>query len=149
VEPTTSNAKGNSRFTTCREFTLRVKGLPGPKGSRNRNAHGGTYDQSKRAAQWQQDVALQVRSEMIRRGLNAPLQPPYAVTIFFCLPKPKQPSFDWPVVGDLDKLERATLDGLQQGKLLADDKHVVESHTTKAFGLEGFAHIHVSTTDPY
>jgi Holliday junction resolvase RusA-like endonuclease len=124
-----------------------VKGLPGPKGSRNRNAHGGTYDQSKVAAKWQQDVALQVRSAMIGRGLSAPLQPPYAVRIFFCLPQPRNPSFEWPVRGDLDKLERATLDGLQQAGLIA--KHVIESHTTKAWGFEGFAHITVSTTHPY
>lgn len=126
-----------------------AKGLPGPKGSRNvgRRKDGTIYtrEQSARATQWQKDVALQARSAMAGRG---PIEPPYAVTLHFTFPTPKNPSYLWPTKADLDKVERATLDGLKVGGVIVDDKHVIESVTYKRFGDEGYAYISVSQTHP-
>jgi Holliday junction resolvase RusA-like endonuclease len=58
---------------------------------------------------------------------------PYAVALSFLMPRPGRPEHPWPSLGDLDKLERAVLDGLVRGGLLADDRHVVELRSSKAF----------------
>jgi Holliday junction resolvase RusA-like endonuclease len=54
-----------------------------------------------------------------------PLEPPYAVAVVFYMPRPAKPSYSWPVVGDIDKLVRCTLDGLVTGRVIKDDRHVI------------------------
>lgn len=137
MEPTTSTATANSASTTCPEYRpairLFLKGTPGPKGSRNVGKNGGTYEQSKVAVQWQQDATLQARSAKIAHRFSEPLPPPYAVALAFRFLAPAKPTYGWPVVGDLDKFERATLDALQKAGLLLDDKHVTVLSSTKEF----------------
>jgi hypothetical protein len=43
----------------------------------------------------------------------------------------------WPVVGDVDKLARAVVDGLVQGGALADDRHVTALTVGKRFAEPG------------
>lgn len=63
------------------------------------------------------------------------LEPPYEVHLSFSMPEPKKPKYGWPVNdGDLDKLVRAVLDGMQRGELITDDKHVTKITTEKKFG---------------
>lgn len=149
-----TNSRSTTTATTYPSVRFTALGLPGPKGSRNTrtttdadgNSRTRSYDQSKIAAQWQKDVALQARSIVARDGLPGPLEPPYSVIINFEFARPKKPTWDWPTRGDLDKLARSTLDGLEQGGLLADDKHVTALVLTKRFG-DGppCAHITIST----
>lgn len=118
---------------------LIVRGVPGPKGSRNVGRHGGTYEQSKIAVQWTKDVAEACRVQGLPK-----LDPPYEVSISFAMPTPDKATYAWPVRGDLDKLERATLDGLQQGGVITEDKHVVALASDKQFGTATGAVIHIA-----
>jgi Holliday junction resolvase RusA-like endonuclease len=68
------------------------------------------------------------------------LQPPYELELTISMPEPANPKYPWPTKdGDGDKLERAILDGLVQGGLLVDDRHVIECHWRKLFGTPGVA----------
>lgn len=60
-------------------------------------------------------------------------EPPYAVYLDFYFARPKRPSHDYPSQLDLDKAIRATTDGLVEGGLLSDDRHVTEYHVRKFF----------------
>ena len=93
---------------------------------------------SKRTGPWVESVRLAAAMT----GLST-LDPPYEVELRFSMPEPKKPTYGWPVSdGDLDKLVRAVLDGLQPGDLkgreyeglIVDDKHVVKITTEKKFG---------------
>jgi len=85
---------------------------------------------SKRCGPWVERVAFAA----VAQGLPT-LEPPYEVELHFSMPEPKKPKYLWPVSdGDLDKLVRACLDGLQQGELIVDDKHVTRITTEKKFG---------------
>lgn len=62
------------------------------------------------------------------------LEPPYRIGLRFVMPRPAGPKYEWPSAdGDLDKLARAVLDGLVDGGLLLDDRHVVQLDTEKEF----------------
>ncbi|MBC7594563.1 MAG: RusA family crossover junction endodeoxyribonuclease [Kineosporiaceae bacterium] len=51
---------------------------------------------------------------------------PVSVELTFVMPKPKRPRWTTPATKpDIDKLERAMLDGLTDGGLIADDARVV------------------------
>jgi Holliday junction resolvase RusA-like endonuclease len=70
--------------------------------------------------------------------VGGPLEPPYDIELEFTMPEGQRPKWGWPTVdGDLDKLVRAVLDGLTQGGMLVDDRHVTRLVTTKAFGSPG------------
>lgn len=59
---------------------------------------------------------------------------PVAVTLNFYLPRPQRPRWNVPAVKpDIDKLERAVLDGLTDGGLIEDDARIVELHATKEY----------------
>ena len=63
------------------------------------------------------------------------LEPPYEVEMTFAMPEGESPKWGWPSSdGDLDKLVRATLDGLVKGALLLDDRHVIALAARKRFG---------------
>lgn len=99
---------------------IRVDGVPAPQGSKIRTRYG-MFEASKRVGPWRD--AVKAACEGVE-----PLDPPYEVTIHFFIPKPKSTKAEFPVaptVGDGDKLTRATWDGLVQGGLLVDDRHVV------------------------
>jgi len=118
--------------------SFRVAGLPAPKGSRipGRRKDGTIYTRPANASEksWTEAVAYVARA---KRPGGKMLKPPYAVELEFHLPRPKQPKYEWPVRADLDKLERAVLDGLTQGGLIVDDRHVVELRSRKSFVLHG------------
>lgn len=114
---------------------FRVDGIPAPKGSRvpGRRKNGTIYtrESSKKAGPWMEQIALLAR---VARPLGQALRPPYVITLTFTMPKPKKPKYPWPSKdGDLDKLCRACLDGLTQGGLIVDDRHVVALSLRKRF----------------
>jgi crossover junction endodeoxyribonuclease RusA len=107
-----------------------VAGHAAPKGSRKHFKNGGSVEMSKRCGPWVERVAYASAAT----GLGT-LEPPYEVELRFSMPEKKKPTYAWPVSdGDLDKLVRAVLDGMQQGKLIVDDKHVTKIITEKKFG---------------
>ena len=68
------------------------------------------------------------------------MEPPYELELTISMPKPAKPKYAWPTKdGDGDKLERAILDGLVQGGLLIDDRHIIDCHWRKGFGTPGVA----------
>lgn len=112
-----------------------VKGHPAPKGSRVFLGKGASKESSAGCKPWVEAVATMARAQM--RGAEA-LAPPYEIGLGFWMPRPADPKYSWPSKdGDLDKLARAVLDGLTQGGLIVDDRHVVQLDTTKAFAEEG------------
>lgn len=118
-------------------ITITVHGLPGPQGSKNRNAANALYESSAKVKPWRQDVKF-AALEAVGAGwtlLDGPLVA--SMTFTFARPRghyrtgrnalllrdaaPLRPS----VVPDLSKILRATEDALT-GVVWADDARVVE-----------------------
>lgn len=113
---------------TPRAIVIEVEGRPAPKGSRiagkTKTGKAYTYPASKFEKPWVGRVAEDTRQVM--RHERA-IEMPYEVTLLFRLHKGKYAarSYPWPTAHDLDKLARAVIDGLVQGRALDDDRHVV------------------------
>jgi Holliday junction resolvase RusA-like endonuclease len=122
-----------------------VPGHPAPKGSRTvgRRKDGSTFTRpaNRNEKAWTEAVALVARA-------HGWLPAPYAVRLAFVMPRPKRPSYEWPVRGDCDKLERGTLDGLQLAGVISEDKHVIDLASSKRFGPDPGAHIWIETANP-
>lgn len=110
-----------------------VAGTPAPKGSRipghRRDGTIYTRPASKGEKPWTEAVAYAARAT----GAGQ-LPPPYEITLTFHMPEGKRPKWDWPSKADGDKLERAVFDGLVQGGLILDDRHVIACTWRKEFG---------------
>jgi Holliday junction resolvase RusA-like endonuclease len=73
-------------------------------------------------------------SARANRPAGKPLEPPYEIELVFSMPRPAGPKYDWPTKdGDVDKLVRGVLDGMVQGELLVDDRHVTAVVARKQF----------------
>ena len=111
---------------------LVVEGRPAPKGSRiqARSKTGKSYTRpaSKYEAPWTRAVK-EAAMQAMRHSRD--LEPPYRVELEFVLDRPVRPRCAWPTASDLDKLERCVLDGLVQGKVLSDDRHVCALTSSK------------------
>jgi Holliday junction resolvase RusA-like endonuclease len=80
---------------------------------------------------WVEAVGYSARANRVG---GKPLEPPYVIELEFRMPRPADPKYGWPTKdGDIDKLARGALDGLVQGGLLVDDRHVVDLRATKVF----------------
>lgn len=110
---------------------IRVDGVPAPQGSKIRTRYG-MFEASKRVKPWREAVINAVK------GME-PIAGPYNVRISFFIPRPKKTDAAYPVapaVGDIDKLTRATYDGLVQGGVIADDRFIVDAGETKRWAGE-------------
>lgn len=117
---------------TPRAF-IAVAGHAAPKGSRTFHGKGRSSESSKRCKPWVEQVIYAARAN---RPGGKTLEPPYSIALEFCMPEGKRPKYGWPSSdGDLDKLARAVLDGLTQGGLILDDRHVTELRCSKRFGV--------------
>lgn len=118
--------------------SLRIAGVPAPKGSRTvRIGKGGkphTHESSPGIKSWVEAVAYSARAN---RPKGQALAPPYEIEIAFYMPRGKTAKWLWPSTCDVDKLARGVLDGLVQGGLLVDDRHVVKLVASKEFGTPG------------
>lgn len=119
--------------------TLSISGLPAPKGSRipGKRKDGTIYTRpaSKGEKPWRETVAYAARAN---RPAGKTLPPPYEIELLFSMPEPEKPKYRWPSKdGDLDKLIRAVLDGLTQGELIQDDRHVIQLVARKRFIAAG------------
>ena len=117
-----------------RTVTLNVPGEPAPKGSRTvgRRKNGSVYTRPAhpREKAWTQTVAHYATT-------MPPLDGPYEVEIKFRFTSPAKPSYEYPSRTDIDKLCRSTLDGLVQGNLITDDRHIIRLTAQKEYGDEG------------
>lgn len=128
---------------------LRVNGLPAPQGSKRHVGDGIMIEASKAVGPWREAVRAEAQ-----RLAAAPFgaHEPVAVTLVFYLPRPKghygtgrnagqlRPGAPPRPAGkpDIDKLERAVLDGLTQGGVLADDAQVVDVIKSKLYASDKF-----------
>jgi Holliday junction resolvase RusA-like endonuclease len=115
--------------------SLRIAGIPAPKGSRTvgtrKNGTHYTRESSEGVKSWVEAVAYSARAN---RPKGKPLEPPYEIELVFSMPRPAAPKYDWPSKdGDIDKLVRGVLDGMVQGGLLVDDRHVTALTARKEF----------------
>lgn len=108
-------------------------GRPAPKGSRiagkRKNGTVFTRPASKHEKPWQDAVASQC-------PLHPRLRGPYVVELEHIAERPARPTYRYPVQ-DVDKLARATVDGLVRGGVLSDDKHVVQLIAWKRWAEPG------------
>lgn len=120
---------------------ISVEGRPAPKGSRiarrTKDGRAYTYPASRFEAPWVATVAEATRLVMRHEET---LEPPYALELHFRLKMPEKKNRGkmraWPASRDLDKLERAVIDGLVKGKALVDDAHVIEIHSSKRWASD-------------
>ena len=115
-----------------------IAGIPSPKGSRipGRRKDGTIYTRPANPGEksWTEAIAYSARAN--RPGGKA-LEPPYEIELVFSMPRPAKPSYEWPSKSDTDKLARCALDGLVDGGLLVDDRHVVKLSASKKYGTPG------------
>lgn len=76
---------------------------------------------------------------------KAPVKP-YRVQLVFTCPDAKKPVHAWPTKTDLDKLVRAVLDGLTNGGIIEDDRHVVALTARKQRGDRTGVNVTVNTS---
>lgn len=138
-------AGGDRAGAKAPRVSLRIAGIPAPKGSRTpgRRKDGSIYTRPASANEksWVEAVAYCAAAN---RPAGRVLEPPYVVELAFYLPRPDRPKYDWPTKeGDGDKMERAVLDGLVKGGLLVDDRHVVGCSWTQAFSGRAVAGVAV------
>lgn len=110
---------------------IRVDGIPAPQGSKIRTRYG-MFESSKRVKPWRDAVNAAVA------GME-PIAAPYTVSVHFFIPRPRTTKAAFPVaptVGDIDKLLRATYDGLVQGGLIADDRFIIGGSQSKQWAGE-------------
>lgn len=114
-----------------------VDGRAAPKGSRiqgrTKSGHSFTRPASKYEKPWTEAVKAQVQIA----ARHQRLEPPYALEMEFLIHAPRQKRYDWPTSADLDKLERAVIDGAVQGGAMVDDRHVTALTSTKRFAQKG------------
>lgn len=122
---------------------VRVYGDPIPKGSmvcvgqRGPRKHVVIDSQQKALEPWQDKIAAAGAALLARLG--QPLAGPLTISITFTVPRPASVPLAkraMPIVrsaGDIDKLERAVLDGLTTGGLFADDSVICHAETWKCY----------------
>jgi len=122
---------------------LKVTGVPVPKGSMRHIGNGRMIDQTN-VKPWMS--AVRATSLALRSSPEDIINVPVGIGITFYFPRPKAAKNRiYPhmrSVGDLDKLCRAVLDGLQPTKtepgLLADDSLVVDLWAKKRYTTDGW-----------
>jgi crossover junction endodeoxyribonuclease RusA len=127
---------------------ITVRGVPAPQGSKRHVGGGRMIEQSKAVGPWREAVRGETQRAMNGTG---PLTGPLRVAITFELARPRSHyrtgrnarllrnvAPEWPVTRpDLDKLARATLDGLTMGGAWTDDSQVARLEVVKIYGEPG------------
>ena len=114
-------------------ITFWVDGLPAAQGSKKHVGRGIMVEANKNLPAWRKAIAAAARE--VQKG--EPLDEPLITRLDFYLPKPKKPRWLVPATAlDIDKLERAVNDGLQDGGLIKNDSRVVQSISEKHYAEE-------------
>lgn len=147
---------------------LWADGHPAPQGSkktfRTKSGRVNVVESSKRVKPWRQAVADAARDaiadlDVVEGAWPGPFTGPVAVHIAFAMPRPQHhygtgrnadklkpgaPVWANSRTGDIDKLERSTLDALTNARVIVDDAQVVAVEKVKQYatGRPG-AHITV------
>jgi len=124
--------------------SFEVAGMPAPQGSKTRMPNGAIIEgrdkgQRERHKNWRSAVADTARAIASLRDVVAPLDGPLHVTVTYRFPMPKSRSKVVREAGrawktsapDIDKLDRATFDGLVAGGLIRDDAIIAEGEHRK------------------
>ena len=92
-------------------------------------------ESSKLLPAWRKAVKETIESEYD----GEPLDQPLSVEADFFMPKPDKPMFDEPATSpDLDKLQRAVGDGMEQGGLVKNDARITHWSATKNYATDDF-----------
>lgn len=124
-------------------IAVRVNGLPAPQGSK-RVLNGNLVESSRAVGPWRDAVRSEIQRVVFTRAAGEPdlrIRQPAAVSVVidFYLPKPKSAPRrqEHPVRRpDVDKLTRATLDGITEGGAIADDSQVVTLYVRKMYAYD-------------
>lgn len=121
---------------------LHVVGIPAPQGSKTRMPNGAMVEGSSTTgraatAEWRRAVADAAR-QFVQSHNASPMDGPLAVTIhfWFALPKSDPHRVRHTTKPDIDKLERATLDALKAGGLIADDARIYQVVKAKLYARD-------------
>lgn len=106
-----------------------VEGTPAPQGSKTVTRSGLMFDASKKLKPWRDAVKAASREQA---DLTDTVIGGVRVSIIFRFTAPKKPTRNYPPV-DIDKLCRSTLDGMVQGGIIEDDRHVVKLIAQKEY----------------
>ena len=108
-----------------------VAGKPAGQGSKTYYGKGRMAESSKKLKPWRDEVIRVARLH----AADKPLDWPVRVSVTFWILRPNKPKFrDYPATPfDLDKLQRAVGDALQQSGLLKDDSRIVTWNAKKRF----------------
>ncbi len=124
-----------------RVLYFEIDGAPAPKGS----MHGFPIQRKKGTgkSKWGAIVTHSDKSKVWEKHIRThlkdlrPLVGPVTIELWFFLPRPKSVTRPFPsVVPDLDKLDRAIMDGLKD--IWEDDSRVVTIETHKRYADEDF-----------
>jgi crossover junction endodeoxyribonuclease RusA len=125
---------------------IRINGIPAPQGSKRHVGNGVMIESSKAVGPWRD--AVRRECQLVTGGQVAyPRPAALVINISFILPrpvghlglgrntgKPKPSAPDYPAVKpDIDKLQRAVLDGLTAGGAFTDDAQVVSVLAVKSY----------------
>lgn len=118
---------------------LTVPGRIAPKGSRTAGVRRDGQRYSRPASRYEHPWTEAVARHALVAARSGPLEPPYRVALVFFYARPARPAHAWPSRLDVDKACRAVLDGLVRGRLLVDDRHVIDlrARSSWASGLDG------------
>ena len=88
-------------------------------------------ESSKKLPAWRKAVTDAARTVAPKQPLDCPV----SVQAVFWLPKPQRPRFNVPATqqGDLDKLARSLLDGMERGGIYTNDARVTHLHVEKRY----------------
>ena len=126
------------------QYTIKVRGIPAPQGSKNVTRTGHLYESSsKKLLAWRQAIKLVVLNDNMALGLTTPVK----VSVVFLMPRPlihyvggkrtnplKPDAPDWcATTPDIDKLLRSTYDALTQAGVIADDRLIVSGSQSKLY----------------
>ena len=126
---------------------FRVNGQPAPQGSKRHVGGGRMVESSRAVGPWREAVRAEAQRWLVDHGWLETTKHEHAavsVTIVFVLPRPKShftgkgaltksaPAYP-SVKPDLDKLERAALDGLVAGGVMRDDSQVCSINSAKVY----------------
>lgn len=124
--------------------TIEISGIPAPQGSKTAVVRGdrailiegGSTTGRLRHADWRAAVTAATLEQVPRRR-RFPDDRALTVEVTFRMPRPRRPMQPVPSVKpDLDKLLRATLDGLADGLVFNHDQRVVHIDATKIYATD-------------
>lgn len=113
-----------------------VTGNPAPQGSKRHVGNGRLIEASKRLKPWRDEVIK--ATEKMAETIDT-LEGPLYIRLEFRIPRPKTVKRDYPITrssGDIDKLVRGVLDGIDIGGLIGDDSQVIDVRASKRYSVD-------------